>query len=71
VDVIHDRVADAAVVAVVPTDYPRRSAVVAKATTGDASRHAVDEATLDRFSQRAPFVHKSATPRSRRTEHSA
>jgi hypothetical protein len=71
VDAIHDRVTDAAVVAVVTTDYLRRSAVVSKATTADTSRHAVDEAPLDRFSQRATFVHKSATPQSQRMEHSA
>ncbi|MCF1599259.1 DUF6192 family protein [Streptomyces muensis] len=70
-DEIHDRVADAAVVAVVTTDYLRRSAVVSKASADDTPRHAVDEVPLDRFSQRAPFVHKSATPQSQRTEHSA
>ncbi|WP_308402819.1 DUF6192 family protein [Streptomyces sp. AC550_RSS872] len=53
-DEIHDRVADAAVVAVVTTDYLRRSAVVSKASADDTSGHAVDEAPLDRFRQRAP-----------------
>lgn len=70
-DAIHDRVADAAVVAVVSTDYLRRSAVVSNASADDTSRHAADEAPLDRFSQRAPLVRKSATPQSQRMEHSA
>ncbi|MFF7165802.1 DUF6192 family protein [Streptomyces sp. NPDC008086] len=70
-DEIHDRVADAAVMAVVTTDFPRRSAVVSNATTDDTSRNAADEALLDRFSQRARLVRKSATPQSQRMEHSA
>lgn len=70
-EAIHDRVADAAVVAVVTTDHLRRQAVASKATADDTARHAVDEASLDRFSQQAPFVHESATPQSQRMEHSA
>ncbi|KUN97401.1 DUF6192 family protein [Streptomyces caeruleatus] len=70
-DEINDRVADAAVAAVVTTDYLRRSAVVLNTTTDDTSRRAADEAPLDRFSQWVPSVHKSATPQSQRMEHSA
>ncbi|MGC9537991.1 DUF6192 family protein [Streptomyces sp. UG1] len=70
-DAIHDRVADAAVVAVVTTAHLRRPAVASKAATDDTSRHAVDEAPLDRFSRRPPFPQKSATPQSQRMEHSA
>lgn len=68
---IHDRVADAAVVAVVTTDYPRRPAVVSKATAGDTAQHAVDEAPAGEFGQQAQVVQKSATPHSQRMEYSA
>ncbi|MDF3143948.1 MULTISPECIES: DUF6192 family protein [unclassified Streptomyces] len=68
---IHDRVADAAVVAVVTTDYLCRPAVASKATAGDTVRHPVDEAPADQFGQQAQAVHESATPQSQRMEHSA
>lgn len=70
-ELIHDRVADAAVVAVVTTDHLRRQADASKATADDSDRHAADEAPLDRFSQQARFVHEAATPQSQRMEHSA
>ncbi|MGW4171970.1 DUF6192 family protein [Streptomyces chartreusis] len=55
---IHDRAADAAVAAVVTTDYPRRPAVASKATADDTARQAIDEAPHDRFRQNARFVHE-------------
>jgi hypothetical protein len=71
VELIHDRVADAAVVAVVTTDHLHRPAVASKATADGTAQHAVDEAPLDRFRQQASSEHESATPQSQRVEHSA